>query len=101
MCNNNIELLPAAENDLDNILNYILLDDPAAADKVLNRITTSLKHLEDFPYAGLKIIEESLIYLDLRMIVSEPYIIFYRVIESTVYTFRTLQEARNYISILR
>lgn len=77
------------------------MDDAKAAERVLNRIMDVLKHLETFPYAGLKVVEESLNHLNLRMIVSEPYIIFYRVLENTVYIFRVLHEARDYLQILR
>ncbi|CAM4230642.1 type II toxin-antitoxin system RelE/ParE family toxin [Lacicoccus alkaliphilus] len=96
-----VALLPVAESDLDNILNYILIDDAKAAERVLNRITDALRHLETSSYAGLKVVEESLVHLDLRMIVSDPYIVFYRIIDNTVYIFRVLHEARDYLQILR
>lgn len=96
-----VELLPVAESDLEDILSYILMDDTKAAERVLNRNMDALNHLETFPYAGLKVVEESLNHLNLRMIVSEPYIVFYRVIEDTVYTFRILHEARDYLRLLR
>jgi toxin ParE1/3/4 len=96
-----VKFLPVAGSDLDNILNYILIDDAKAAESVLNRIMNALKHLETSPYDGLKVVEESLVHLNLRMIVSEPYIVFYRVIENTVYIFRILHEARDYLRLLR
>ncbi|WP_165769164.1 type II toxin-antitoxin system RelE/ParE family toxin [Virgibacillus profundi] len=101
MKNYNVELLPAADDDLDDIFNYILLDNPEAANEILDRIMTSLKHLEIFPYAGSKIMEESLNHFEFRMVISEPYIAFYRVIENTIYIYRILHGARDYIQILR
>ena len=69
----NVELLPAADADLDDIFDYILLDSPYAADKVLTRIFPSLSHLENFPFAGTKLIESTLSYYEFRMIISDPY----------------------------
>lgn len=76
MKNYNVELLPAADDDLDDIFNYILLDNPEAANEILDRIMTSLKHLERFPYAGSKVMEESLNHFEFRMVISEPYFIY-------------------------
>lgn len=101
MKNYNVELLPVANDDFDDIFNYILLDNPEAANEVLERIMTSLKHLEKFPYAGSKVMEGSLNHFEFRMVISEPYIAFYRVIENTVYIYRILHGARDYIQILR
>ncbi len=101
MKNYNVELLPVADDDLDNIFNYILLENPEAADKVLDRVMTSLKHLEKSPYAGASVMEERLNQFEFRMVISEPYIVFYRVIENTVYIYRILHGARDYIQILR
>ncbi|WP_249870828.1 type II toxin-antitoxin system RelE/ParE family toxin [Oceanobacillus saliphilus] len=56
--NYNLELLPTVDADLDDLFDYILLDNPNDAGDVLERIITSLKNLEDFPYAGTKLIAD-------------------------------------------
>jgi addiction module RelE/StbE family toxin len=96
-----VELLPAADSDLNDISDYILLDSPEAASEVLERIIASLKHLEDFPFAGTKLIDKSLNHYKFRMIISEPYIAFYQVIENTVFIYRILHGARDYIQVLK
>ncbi|WP_080873312.1 type II toxin-antitoxin system RelE/ParE family toxin [Oceanobacillus timonensis] len=96
-----VELLTEADTDLDEIFDYILLDNPQAAEEVLQRIMSSLKQLEIFPYAGLKINHKSLNHYDFRMIITEPYISFYRVIENTVLIYRILHGARDYIQLLK
>lgn len=101
MATYNVELLPAAENDLDDIFDYILLDNPDAAEKVLDEIITSLKLLEDFPLAGAKLLEGSLVHYEFRMVISDPYVSFYRVSEDTVFVYRILHGARDYIRILK
>ncbi|WP_373306770.1 type II toxin-antitoxin system RelE/ParE family toxin [Lederbergia ruris] len=62
---------------------------------------TSLKHLETFPFAGTKLREKSLSHYEFRRIISEPYIAFYRVIENTVFIYRILHGARDYIQVLK
>lgn len=42
MAKYNVELLLAADADLDDIFDYIFLDNPDAASEVLDRIITSL-----------------------------------------------------------
>lgn len=101
MAKYNVELLPAADNDLDNIFDYILLDNPDAAGKVLDEIITSLKQLENFPFAGVRLLEDSLVHYGFRMIVSDPYVAFYRVSEDTVFIYRILHGAQDYIRILQ
>lgn len=101
MRNYNVTFLLAADDDLDNIFNYILLDNPNSANEVLESIMTRLKNLEILPYAGTKIMESDLNHFEFTMVISEPYIIFYRVIENDVYIYRILHGARNYLQILR
>jgi len=51
----NVELLPAAYEDLDEMFDYILLNNPTAATNTLDRIMASLHSLQDFPSSGVKI----------------------------------------------
>jgi toxin ParE1/3/4 len=48
----NVQYLKGALRDLGNIHNYIARDDPAAADRVVDRIRTAVSRLESFPYSG-------------------------------------------------
>mgnify|MGYP001221652326 CR=1 FL=1 len=81
MVNCKVELLPAAYEDLDEIFDYILLDNPVAAENMLDKILTSLRCLEQFPNSGVKIIDESLKYYNFRILIIEPYAAFYRLID--------------------
>ncbi|MDD2586234.1 MAG: type II toxin-antitoxin system RelE/ParE family toxin [Syntrophomonadaceae bacterium] len=96
-----VDLLPAAYEDLDEIFDYILLDDPAAAESMLDRIMTSLHRLQDFPNSGVKLTARSLKYYDFRMVIVDPYVAFYRFIDGKVYIYRILHGARDYIRILK
>lgn len=48
----NIELLPAAYTDLDELFDYIMADNPTTADRMLNSIMDSLSRLENIRTPG-------------------------------------------------
>lgn len=96
----NVELLPAAYADLDEIFDYIMLDNSQAAVRILDDITQALRRLEDFPYSGTPLPGNSLKELNFRMVVIEPYLAFYRFIDNKVYVYRVLHGARNYLHLL-
>ncbi|HHU20249.1 MAG TPA: type II toxin-antitoxin system RelE/ParE family toxin [Bacilli bacterium] len=77
------------------------MDDPFVAKETLNKLFKSFKILERFPSSGVKVIDDSLNRYQFRMIISEPYIAFYRIIGNTVYIYRILHGARDYIQILK
>ena len=95
-----VEFLPIAAKDLDVIFDYILLDSPNEAIAMLEKIMTRLEKLEDFPLLGKQLIHKSLNYYNFRMIIVEPYIIFYRFIDDIVYIYRILHGACDYIEAL-
>ncbi|AVX19618.1 Plasmid stabilization system protein ParE [Carboxydocella sporoproducens DSM 16521] len=96
----NVELLPAAYTDLDEIFDYIMVDNPSAADSILESIMHALSRLENFPHSGTPLLDPSLKKFNFHMIIVEPYIAFYRVIENKVYVYRVLHGARNYTHLL-
>lgn len=92
-----VNFLPAADKDLDDIFDYILLDSPNNAISILERIMALLENLEEYPLLDKRLIHNSLIHFDFRMIIIEPYIIFYRFIDDKIYIYRILHGARDYI----
>lgn len=96
----NIEFLPVAYTDLDNIFDYIILDSIKEADLMLERIIKSLDRLKEFPLSGKRLIHKSLNYYNFRIIIVNPYIVFYRFIDNTVYIYRVLHGASDYVKIL-
>ena len=101
MGNYQIELLPLALEDLNDIVDYILLENPLAAEQTLAEIMNSIQQLEVFPEAGVRLIEKSLKVYDFRMVILDPYIVFYRFIDNMVYVYRILHGARDYIKLLK
>lgn len=97
----NVELLPAAYSDLDEIFDYIMANNPQAAAKVLDSIVESLHRLESYPQSGKLLIERSLKKYNFRMVIVDPYIAFYRFIDNKVLIYRILHGARDYSHLLK
>lgn len=100
MKNYNIEFLPIAYSDLDNIFDYIILDSIKEANVMLEKIMNSLDRLKQFPLSGKKLIHNSLNYYNFRIIIVNPYVIFYRFMDDTIYIYRVLHGASDYMKIL-
>jgi plasmid stabilization system protein ParE len=101
MGNYSVELLPAAYDDLNEIFNYILIDNPTAAESMLDKIMTSLHRLENFPKSGVSVMDHYLKNFNFRMIIIEAYIAFYRLVDNKVYVYRILHSARDYVDLLK
>lgn len=95
-----IEYLPVAEQDLTEIIEYILLDNPDAALSMLNQFDESISILEIFPNSGVIPNEIRLQSLGYRMLVIDNYLVFYVVIEETVEIRRILHSKRKYNFLL-
>ena len=96
-----VELLPIAYEGLDGIFNYILLDNPSAAETIYEKIIDSFEHLKRFPHAGARLTHTSLDHYHFRMVVIEPYIALYRFIDGKVVVYRILHGARDIVQILK
>lgn len=96
-----VVLLPAAYGDLDEIINYIMVDNPRAAEMILDQIMHSLQRLNLLPYSGSPLLETTLKNFNFRMVIINPYLAFYRVIEKKVYVYRILHGARDYLQLLK
>lgn len=97
----NVELLPAAYSDLDEIFDYIMAENPQAAERILENIMQSLQRLESYPHSGAPLFDRSLKKYDFRMVIVEPYIAFYRFIGDKVVVYRIFNGARHYSHLLK
>ena len=91
-----VELLPAAYADLDEIFGYIMVDSTQAATEMLDSIMKSLRRLENFPHSGAPLLDHSMQKFNFKIVVIDPYIAFYRFIDDKVIIYRILHCARNY-----
>ena len=76
----NINFSPAAENDLDAIFDFIVNDDPQAADRTAARILQAISILESFPLVGRVGLVDGTREMP---VVGLPYIAVYRIIDET------------------
>ena len=87
-----------ALNDLIEIAEYIALDKPAAAKKLVRNVFKSIKRLKDFPESGKK--SSELPKTNYREVIVGPCRIFYRVEGKKVfilYVMRGERELRQFI----
>lgn len=95
-----VKLLPQAEEDFLEIIQYIAEDKPSASEKMADRFEKAFLLLSENPMAGRLTRENRLKLLNYRILVIEPYLIFYQIKRSTVFVFRILHGARDYLNIL-
>lgn len=96
-----VELLPAAWDDLQEIFDFIFIDNSKAAEHVFDMIMKSLRPLENFPNSGVYVPDKKLQKYGFRMAIASPYISFYRLVDNTVYIYHIVHGARNYADLLK
>lgn len=68
---------PTAIDDVRNILDYISVDNPPAASKLIEKIDKTVQSLSDFPLKGLAPKDSYLKAKQYRMLIIDSYIVFY------------------------
>jgi toxin ParE1/3/4 len=91
-----INYLPSAEQDLTDIVEYIMLDDPTTALNLLNQFDESISILEMFPHSGAIPNDLRLQRLNYRMLVVQNHLVFYVFINDTIEIRRILHGKRKY-----
>ena len=81
-----------ALNDLDEIAEYIALDKPSAAQKLVKEIFKSTKLLKNFPESGRR--PPELQDTNYREIIVGPCRVFYRVEKNKVYILYVMRSER-------
>ena len=91
-----------AMDDLDAIFDYICLDNPDAARKMLQAFRTGIEKLTATPYLGAALRTDSpmMISSGYRYIVVSPYLVFYRVVDQEVRIGRILHSRQDWLSLL-
>jgi addiction module RelE/StbE family toxin len=74
--------LPIAVKDLDEIFEYIKKDNPKAATEFVGVIEKAIGGLETFPFKGVVPKDERLRLLGYRILIIDPYLVFYIVDDS-------------------
>ncbi len=98
----NLRINPLARKDLLDIKEYISkeLDNPSAAVAVITKIIESYEKLKQFPMLGVELSSKIDVSTGFRYLISDNYLIFYKVDNVYVSIYRILYSRRNYIKIL-
>jgi addiction module RelE/StbE family toxin len=90
-----IKWLRLALNDLGEAADYIAQDNPETASRILKRISNAVRKLAEHPHLG----RAGRVPGTRELVISDtPYIVPYRVIESTVQILRVLNAKRKWPS---
>ena len=95
-----IRYLSTAENDLDDIFNYIMGDNPSAAVSLLEKFDQSISQLAANPEMGVIPKDARLKSLGYRILIIGKYLVFYVVKTNTVQIRRIIHGARQYSFLL-
>lgn len=97
-----LRINPLALQDLKDIKEYVAaeLDNPKAANKIIDRIIRKYESLAEYPFLGSELSAKIGINTHFRYLVCEKYIVFYKADDKYVYIYRILYGSRDYISIL-
>ena len=95
-----IRLLSPAETDLAEILLYIAVDNPTAAEKLADNIERRLARLQKLPHSGQIPSDLRIAQMGYRYLVMENYLVFYMVEGVEVFVHRVLHGARDYKDLL-
>ena len=98
--NYELQYLEIAKNDLDEIFEYILKDNPSSALEILNEIDDTVAKLAVFPELGKKPKDGKLKAFGYRVLVIKNYLIFYVIMEKFVEIHRILHFSRDYKNLL-
>jgi toxin ParE1/3/4 len=95
-----VNLLPQAEEDLQEIIDFIAEERPGVANKMLDKFSQSFSQLAINPESGRRARDKRLYLLGYRYLVVSTYLVFYRMQLKRVFIYRILHGARNYTEIL-
>ena len=91
-----VRVLRRAQNDLIEIYNYVRLDRPNAADRLIAKLLDALESLEELPSRGAVPRDERLRTLDYRVLIEGEYLIFYKTLRTQVRIYRVVHGRRRY-----
>ena len=91
-----VVLTASAYDDLDRITDYLIERDAAAAEKTYRRIMDSAKKLGAFPQMGMLIEDGELRFFGHRKLITDDYVVVYRVFEESVVVYHVFNYRQDY-----
>ena len=98
----NIEYSKESKQDLIGIKQYIKynLQEPEIAKKLISKIRTEINKLKDNPEIYTIIDDDIIKKLEIRKLIVDNYIIFYRIKDNDIQIVRIMYGRRNWINLL-
>ena len=98
----NIEYSKESKEDLIEIKQYIKynLQEPETANKLISKIRKSIRTLKDNPEIYAIIDDDIIRKLEIRKLIVDNYIIFYRIKNDNIEIVRIMYERINWINLL-
>ena len=98
----NIEYSKESKEDLIEIKQYIKynLQEPETANKLITKIRKSIRTLKDNPEIYSIINDDIIKKLEIRKLIVDNYIIFYRIKNDSIEIVRIMYGRRNWINLL-
>lgn len=98
----NIEYSKESKEDLIEIKQYIKynLQEPETANKLISKIRNSIKDLNNNPKIYAIIDDDIIRKLEIRKIIVDNYIVFYRIKNNSIEIVRIMYGSRNWINLL-
>ncbi len=98
----NIEYSKESKGDLIRIKQYIKynLQEPETVNKLISKIRKSIKTLKDNPEIYAIIDDEIIRKLEIRKLIVDNYILFYRIKEDSIEIIRIMYGRRNWMNLL-
>ena len=90
-----LRYLPASQDDLLSILDFIAQDSPRRALKFIDKLDDRIGLLEDNPHLGRVPRHPKLRYDGYRVLVVESYLVFYTIRGQTIEVHRVVHGSRN------
>ena len=95
-----LRYLPAAQMDLEDIIDYIMDDNPEAARSLVAKFDKALSRLESHPESCPVPADDRLRLLGYRILVVDNYVVFYVIKGRNVEVRRVIHGSRRYEFLL-
>jgi len=94
------EFTPLAEQDLNDIFDYISLDSPQTAETLIDHIQKAIEAVCDFPFSRPLLTDKILYDKGYRIIGVKNFHLFYTINNNVITIQRVLYGRRNYEALL-
>lgn len=97
-----LEIYPLAQKDMEQVFAYIAhkLGNPKSAEKQINDFEEALQHICKYPESCPLINNIYVKDQNVRKLIVNKYIVFYRVFDGRVQVIRVLHKLQNYVALL-